>query len=383
MRARKIGACAGFTEPENSLAYRALRVVGPGVVGIIGAGGQRQPVDLVLGGHGVAQVAVYDLAQVGGAPADRPEVQRGVAVVDGIIVPQEEAVFHDALVRFGSPACDVRRGLAVPGPEDIDVRVQIAAEGLQVSPVVRLGAVAPVGNRTEDQLDGWILAAQTVEDGVYKPGVLGSPGGRSSGAPVHVIQRNAEPMNALALRPGKVLIITIEVFGALQIQRSERVQLGVNGEAERDAVVASGPEHFGEGLLGRFGNRLPPFIAGGAGLPGDKQRPVAVHQEIHLVAGQDGNLLQVLRWRPDPAFDAAELEPGLAFAGRQRFGKRTPVLGQLNVKKRGGGRRTIGCYSAVTGEQDAQRAGSSCFDDLVHINRLSLSTISWPEAPPN
>ena len=55
---------------KDRLAYRARRIISPRVVSIIGAGGQRDPVHLILVGHRVAHIAIDCLAKVRVAPFD-------------------------------------------------------------------------------------------------------------------------------------------------------------------------------------------------------------------------------------------------------------------------------------------------------------------------
>ena len=79
--------------------------------------------------HGVAQVSIDDFTQVGLAPADRSQMERLAAVIDRIIVPQEQAMVYSPLISLRGNAGHARRHDAVPIPEDVNVRMRLACQG--------------------------------------------------------------------------------------------------------------------------------------------------------------------------------------------------------------------------------------------------------------
>ena len=84
-------------------------------------------------------------------------MERGAAVVDGVVVPQEQAVFDDAFVALGGDAGDAGRYDGVAVPEHIHVAMHFAGEVLQVGAVVGVGAIAPEGGRAEEHLRRAVL----------------------------------------------------------------------------------------------------------------------------------------------------------------------------------------------------------------------------------
>ena len=82
---------------------------------------------------------------------DRTEMERGVPVVDGVVVPDDESAVHDLPEGSGAAAGDPRRDHIISRPEEIYLRIENSPEGFEICPGVGCRAAAGIISRAEDE----------------------------------------------------------------------------------------------------------------------------------------------------------------------------------------------------------------------------------------
>ncbi|OQB90866.1 MAG: hypothetical protein BWX84_01669 [Verrucomicrobia bacterium ADurb.Bin118] len=300
----------GAAQAQYRLADGPYRFVGPRIGGVIAGGGQRHAVDLILAAHRVAEIPVHDFAQIRFAPAQRPQMHRGVAIVHGIIVPEEQPMPHHLPETLGSHPRHARRHNRVAVPEDVNLRMQLLRHRREVGRVFGIAAIAPITGRTKQHLRPIAPGEERAVNRIHQRRMTRAERRRAFRSPNGVIQTDGKPFHALILRPGVMLKKQLQILRAPERQRTRRSQLRMQRQTERDPALGAALNDAAEILLALVGHGLPPLVAPRLAGTGDIHRTVTVHQEIHPPAGQQGDFLQILFRGPRPAFHAAKTKAG-------------------------------------------------------------------------